>query len=406
MVWETARLAIRAIFRNALRSFLTVLGIVIGVASVITMVTVGQGSSAQVTADVARLGTNILMVRPGRTAMGPPSNISGGAQPRSFTLRDVDRLIDAVPQIATAAPVSSGSTTVVAGGENHRTQITATDARYLEASDWPLALGRNFADAEARAGAAVCILGETVRQQIFGDADPVGQSLRLESLSCEVIGVLTARGASSFGSDQDDVLLMPIRTFQRRIVGNTDVGTIYVRVADGVATEDATTEITYLLRDLRRIGPAEEDDFSVLDMKQLASMLTQITGVLTGLLAAVAAVSLLVGGIGIMNIMLVSVTERTREIGIRLAVGAQSRQVLLQFLVEAVVLSLLGGILGSVVGLALAAVAAHFMAIPFTPDPVVVVMAFAFSALVGVLFGYFPARRAARLDPIEALRRE
>ncbi|MFA7433688.1 MAG: ABC transporter permease [Gemmobacter sp.] len=404
MLWETARLAIKAIFRNALRSFLTVLGIVIGVASVIAMVTVGQGSSQQVAADVAKLGTNILMIRPGQRGMGPGAG--GGTQARPFALRDVDRLIDSLPQIETAAPVASGSTTVVAGGENHRTQITATDARYLVASDWPLVAGRNFTDAETRAGAAVCILGETVRQEIFGARDPVGEALRLENMSCEVIGLLEAKGASSFGSDQDDVVFLPIRTFQRRIAGNTDVGTIHVRVADGVTTEAAASEITYMMREIRRIGPGQDDDFSVMDMKQVTSMLTQVTGVLTGLLAAVAAVSLLVGGIGIMNIMLVSVTERTREIGIRLAVGAQARQVLMQFLVEAVVLSLLGGIVGSVLGLGLAAVASRVMSIPFSPDPVVVVLAFAFSALVGVIFGYFPARSAARLDPIEALRHE
>ena len=404
MLRETARLALRAILTNLLRSFLTVLGVVIGVASVIAMVTVGQGSSQQVTADVAKLGTNILTIRPGQRSMGPGAG--GGTQARPFDLRDVDRLIDGLPQVEIAAPVASGATTVVAGGENHRTQITATDARYLVASDWPLVAGRNFTDAETRAGAAVCILGETVRQEIFGARDPVGESLRLENMSCEVIGVLEAKGASSFGSDQDDVVFLPIRTFQRRIAGNTDVSTIYVRVADGITTEAAAVEITYMMREIRRIRPGQDDDFNVIDMKQLASMLTQVTGVLTGLLAAVAAVSLLVGGIGIMNIMLVSVTERTREIGIRLAVGAQARQVLMQFLVEAVVLSLLGGIIGSILGLSLAAVASRVMSIPFNPDPVVVVLAFAFSALVGVIFGYFPARSAARLDPIEALRRE
>lgn len=403
MLWETASLALKAIFRNALRSFLTVLGIVIGVAAVIAMVTVGQGSSQQVTADVEKLGTNILMIRPGQQAMGPGQ---GGGETRPFQLKDVDTLIDALPQIETAAPIASGSTTVVFDGENYRTQITATDARYLEAAGWALSVGRNFIETETRGGKTVCILGETVRKELFGDADPVGEAVRLETMTCEVIGVLEAKGASSFGSDQDDVLLLPIRTFQRRIAGNNDVSTIYVAVADGVSTAAAEQEITFLMREIRRIGPEEEDDFNVMDMKQIATMLTGITDVLSGMLAAVAAVSLLVGGIGIMNIMLVSVTERTREIGIRLAIGAQARQVLMQFLVEAVVLSLLGGIVGSILGLALAAVAAQFMSIPFAPDPWIVLLAFAFSALVGVIFGYFPARAAARLDPIQALRHE
>lgn len=403
MIVETVRLAVTSIFRNALRSFLTVLGVVIGVASVIAMVTVGQGSSDQVIADVEKLGTNILMVRPGQRAIGARSM---GDQARAFTLRDVDLLIEAVPMIETAAPIATGQATMIYGNANHRAQITATDTRYLVASDWPLALGRNFSVGETRGGRAVCILGETVRQKLFGAADPVGDGIRVKGFSCEVIGVLEAKGASSFGTDQDDVVLMPIRTFQRRVAGNTDVTTIYVAVAEDVSTEDAMREVEFVMRDLRRIGEREEDDFTVMDMKQVASMLSGITGVLTGLLAAVAAVSLLVGGIGIMNIMLVSVTERTREIGIRMAIGAQAHQVLMQFLIEAVALSLLGGVLGVFLGLVIAAVTSRLMVIPFAPDPVVILMAFVFSALVGVVFGYFPARSAARLDPIEALRHE
>ena len=403
MIFETVRLAVTSILRNALRSFLTVLGVVIGVASVIAMVTVGQGSSDQVIADVEKLGTNILMVRPGQRAIGARAL---GDQARAFTLRDIDLLIEAVPTIKTAAPIATGQATMIYGNANYRAQMTATDARYLEASDWPLTLGRNFTIGETRGGRAVCILGETVREELFGSADPVGESIRLKSFSCEVVGVLEAKGASSFGTDQDDVVLIPIRTFQRRVAGNTDVATIYVAVGEAVSTEDAMREVEFVMREIRRIGETEEDDFTVMDMKQVASMLSGITGILTGLLAAVAGVSLLVGGIGIMNIMLVSVTERTREIGIRMAIGAQAYQVLLQFLIEAVALSLLGGALGVLLGVVIAAVTSHLMVIPFAPDPLGILMAFVFSALVGVVFGYVPARSAARLDPIEALRHE
>jgi len=403
MLGETIRLAVRAIWRNALRSFLTVLGVVIGVAAVIAMVTVGQGSSAQVTQDVAKLGTNVLMIRPGQAAMGPRSS---STSERAFDLRDVDRLIREVPAIETASAAEQSQMSAVAGNVNYRTTIWGAGNAYLDATDWPVVLGRRFVTGEEQGGRAVCILGETVRQELFGDTDPVGDKIRLKSMSCEVIGVLDAKGASSFGSDQDDIVMIPVRTFQRRIAGNSNVNMIYAAVRDGVSTELAQGEIEAVLREIRRIGTGEEDDFNVMDMKQLASMLTGITDVLTGLLAAVAAVSLLVGGIGIMNIMLVSVTERTHEIGIRLAVGAQARQVLQQFLVEAIVLSLMGGLMGIALGLGLAALAARIMAIPFTPDPVVVLGAFAFSALVGVVFGYFPARRAARLDPIEALRHQ
>ncbi|MEB8388459.1 ABC transporter permease [Rhodobacteraceae bacterium KMM 6894] len=402
MIWETVRLAIQAIFRNTLRSILTVLGIVIGVAAVIAMVTVGQGSSDQVTADVEKLGTNVLMVLPGAGRMGPGNNFVSAA----LTLKDVEALVDQISSVRTAAPYNQTTLNAVYATEDTRTTIAGTDARYLDVVDWPVVLGRGFLPAEERSGRAVCILGETVRQELFGNTDPIGETVRLKNVSCEVIGLLETKGASSFGSDQDDIVLMPIKAFQRRVTGSTDVSMIYVAAADNVSTDRTVVEIEALMRERRRIGEGEEDDFNVRDMKQLASMLTGITDVLTGLLSAVAAVSLLVGGIGIMNIMLVSVTERTREIGIRLAVGATGNQVLLQFLVEAIVLSMIGGLVGILLGLGLAAVASNFMAIPFSPDPIIVAIAFLFSAAVGVIFGYFPARRAARLDPIEALRHQ
>lgn len=401
MFGETLKLAIQAIRRNALRSFLTLLGIVIGVGAVIAMVTIGNGTTAKVEADMAKLGSNLLFIRPGQFG---PGRSSATAKP--FNSRDVAAFRSQLNGIKAVAPVARGSATVVFGSENRSVPITGTDNSYFVTQDLGLQEGRQFLEGELRSGRAVCLIGETVRNELFGSTSPISRNIRVSNVSCEVIGLLEEKGQSSFGTDQDDIILMPLRTYQRRVAGNSDIGLLYVSADDNAETAKIQADIERLLRERRNISPGEDDNFGVADMKQIAATQTATTTILTVLLGAVAGVSLLVGGIGIMNIMLVSVTERTREIGIRLAIGAQESQVLLQFLVEAVVLSLIGGVLGVALGLGLAALVSTGMNIPFILDPVIVLVAFGFSALVGIVFGYFPARRAARMNPIEALRHE
>jgi putative ABC transport system permease protein len=401
MLFEVIRLAFQAIRRNPLRSFLTVLGIVIGVGAVIAMVTIGNGTTAKVTADLAKLGSNLLFVSPGQFGPGRAS-----ADAKAFNARDVEAMKTQLNGVKAVAPVAQKSVTLVYGTESRTTPVTGTDSDYFITQDWPLKSGRQFFDNEIRGGRAACIIGTTVADKLFGRADPLGRSIRVSNVSCEVIGILESKGQSSFGTDQDDIVLMPLRTFQRRLAGNTDINRIMVSAKDNVETAKVQADIERMLRERRNITPGKEDDFSVRDMKQIAQATAGTTAMLTALLGAVAAVSLLVGGIGIMNIMLVSVTERTREIGIRLAIGALERQVLSQFLVEAVVLSLFGGLVGITLGLGLALGATRALQVPFTVEARIIVVAFAFSALVGIVFGYFPARRAARLDPIEALRHE
>ncbi|MDI9430684.1 MAG: ABC transporter permease [Planctomycetota bacterium] len=400
MLWNTLLLALREIRRNVMRSFLTVLGIVIGVASVITMVTLGNGATQHVTTQIASMGSNLLMVTPGRR-MGPGQQ---GMAP-AFKNEDAQAIAREIGSVSGVAPVSTGAATAIFGNENWSTSVTGTTSEFIALRNMALESGRNFTTSEAHAGAAVCIVGQTVREKLFGSQDPIGQRIRLGALSFQVIGLLEAKG-QSMGQDQDDLVIVPLRTFQRRISGNQDVRLIQVSVRDGDATEKAQQAIRLLLRDRRRLAAGEEDNFQVMDTKEISTMLTGATQVLTGLLGAVAAVSLVVGGIGIMNIMLVSVTERTREIGTRLAIGALEREVLLQFLVEAVALSSLGGLFGILLGLGASFGLKSVLQVPFVFDPGIAIIAFLFSAAVGVIFGYFPALKAARLDPIEALRHE
>ena len=403
MICQTILLALRAIRRNVLRSSLTILGIVIGVAAVITMVTLGDGATAQVTADISRLGSNMLQVRPGQGFRGP-----GGTRSTAdmFEVDDAEAISREIFGLEAVAPTASRSQQAIYGNKNWSTSVMGTTNAYLQVRDWGLESGRQFTEGELRSGRTVCILGSTVRDELFGDQDPLGATIRLKKLSCQVIAVLESKGQTGFGHDQDDIVMVPLRTLQRRIAGNTDVDAIYVSAHEGISTNAVKEDIEAVMRERRRTAPGEDDNFHVRDMQEIVSTLTSTTRVLTGLLGAVAAVSLLVGGIGIMNIMLVSVTERTREIGTRLAIGALEREVLMQFLIEAVVLSSFGGLFGIILGLLAAAAGAHVLGMPFVLNPGIVAIAVVFSAAVGVIFGYFPARKAARMDPIDALRHE
>ena len=402
MLLNALLLALREIRRNLLRSFLTVLGIVIGVAAVITMVTLGNGATRMVADQIASLGSNLLMVMPGQR-LGPGRDSAGAPK---FRIADIEAIRQQVGGLQAVAPVVGSAVTLVAGTQNWSSTVNGTSNEYFTTGNWTLAAGRRFGDDEEQAGKAVCIIGQTVRKELFGSASPLGNSIRVKSFDCEVIGLLAAKGQGGMGQDQDDSVLMPLNTVQRRLTGSLDIGSIMVSMRDGADTATVIGQLRSLLRERRKLAENADDNFNVMDTKQIAETLSGTIGTMTALLGAVAAVSLLVGGIGIMNIMLVSVTERTREIGIRLAIGALEKEVLLQFLIEAVALSGFGGIVGIVLALLACLGLSALLGMPFLFNPGINLTAFAFSAAIGVVFGYFPARRAARLDPIEALRHE
>jgi len=402
MIWSTIRLAVLEIGRNMMRSSLTILGIVIGVAAVISMVTLGGGATSKITSDISSLGSNLLILRPG--SRGRHGGVRAEAKP--FDMEDAKAIEHEITGVAAVTPVASSATVAVYGNENWSTSIMGTDNKYLTVRSWEIERGREFTNVELTSGRLSCILGATVAEKLFGYLDPIGANIRLGSISCKVVGTLVPKGESTFGMDQDNFILMPIRALHRRILGNTDVGAIYISAQSGVSSSQVQDDITKLMRQRRHLRAGTEDDFEVNDMAQIATTVASTTSVLTTFLGAIAAISLLVGGIGIMNIMLVSVTERTREIGIRLAIGALGREVLLQFLIEAIMLSLFGGIIGIVLGLGLAAFVAPFLGVPFIINPGIIAIAFLFSGAVGIIFGFFPARRAAQLDPIDALRYE
>ena len=400
MLWNTLLLSLRAITRNVLRSFLTILGVVIGVAAVITMVTLGKGATRSVSDQISSMGSNLLMLRPGQR-FGPGADVAP-----NFKLADVEAIRTQISTIDAVAPVASLSVTAVYQARNWSTIVNGSTNDYFRAGNWEIVSGREFSETEERSGRAVCVIGETVRSNLFGAQNPVGSDIRIKQFSCEVVGLLKAKGQSAMGSDQDDTVIMPLRTVQRRLTGTQDVSRLTVAVREGASIDAAKEQLVLLMRERRNIADNEDDNFRVMDTRQIAETLTGTTRILTMLLGAVAAVSLLVGGIGIMNIMLVSVTERTREIGIRLAIGALEREVLLQFLIEAVVLASLGGLIGLALAAGASMTIARMMGIPYLFDPLTNLLSFLFSAAIGVIFGFFPARRAARLDPIDALRHE
>jgi putative ABC transport system permease protein len=402
MGWTTLLLALREIRRNLMRSFLTVLGIVIGVAAVVTMVTLGNGATQSVSDQISSLGSNLLMLRPGQR-MGPGS---GGSGAPAFKVEDAEAIKSQVDSLNAVAPTVNRAAVLIAGTRNWSTSVTGTTEDYFAAGNWTLAQGRIFNSSEERAGKAVCVVGATVQKELFEGRSPVGEMMRVKQFSCEVIGVLAAKGQSGMGRDQDDTVVMPLRAVQRKLTGKTDVNTILISMMDGASSTQVTNRIKVLMRERRKLSDNEEDNFSIQDTKEIAQALSGAIGTMTTLLGAVAAVSLLVGGIGIMNIMLVSVTERTREIGIRLAIGALEKEVLLQFLTEAVALSTIGGLIGILLALFACYGLSILLSLPFIFSPAINLLAFGFSAAIGVIFGYVPARRAARLDPIEALRHE
>jgi putative ABC transport system permease protein len=399
--FTTIILAIREIRRHLLRSFLTTLGIVIGVAAVVTMVTLGKGATAAVAEQISSLGANILQIRPGQGF----GRGGGGPQAPDFDMADVEAIQEQVAGVRAVAPQAQTSGLAVHNAANWQTNVGGTTSQFFTAQQWALTEGRTWTDAEEQSGKAVCVIGSTVVQNLFPREQPVGQRMRIRDLSCEVIGTLASRGQGGF-QDQDDVVLMPIKAVQRRFTGNRNLRFIMVAVDEAYDSQSVQRSIENLLRERRHLNRAAENNFNIFDTKQISETLQGTTRILTAVMGAVAAVSLIVGGIGIMNIMLVSVTERTREIGIRLAIGAVAAEVLMQFLVEAVVLACLGGLIGLVLALVATYLLAPLIQVPFLFDIQINVIAFSVSALIGIVFGYFPARRAASLNPIDALRHE
>jgi putative ABC transport system permease protein len=409
MVFQTLRIALRSLRVNKLRTALTMLGIMIGVGAVIAMVSVGTGAQARVAEQIQSLGSNLIIVLPGsRNSAG--LRLGQGSQV-TITEDDAAAIGREIPLVQAVAPSSRGNAQVVYGNLNWSTNITGVTSDFFEARDWAIYSGRPILREDTDGATKVALLGQTAALNLFGDSDPVGEIIRIKKVPFTVIGVLTRKGQTTWGQDQDDVIVIPLSTAKKKVLGasqanSRSVQSISIKVLPGEDMSEAEAQLRTLLRDRHRLQPYQEDDFWIRNLAEVLQTQEETSAVLTYLLAAIASVSLLVGGIGIMNIMLVSVTERTREIGLRMAVGARGRDILTQFLVEAVTLSLIGGIIGIVLGIGSSNAISYFAEWRTVLAPGAVVLAFGFAAAIGIFFGFYPARKASRLDPIEALRYE
>ena len=408
-LWASVRVALQAIGANTMRSALTVLGIVIGVASVIAMIAVGRGATQRIQDQIRSIGSNVLVVLSGSSTAGGLR--AGAGTLLTLTEEDAAAIQAECPAVALAAPTMRGTAQIVFGNQNWSTIIQGATPDFLEARDWKVAAGEAFTAQDQASATKVALLGWTVAQNLFGDSDPVGQAIRIKKVPFTVVGVLAPKGQSPFGQDQDDLVVIPLSTAKRQVLGVSQanaraVGAIVIRAREASLQMTAQEQVTALLRQRHRLQAEQDNDFTVRNMMEVFAAQEESARVMALLLGAIASVSLLVGGIGIMNIMLVSVTERTREIGLRMAVGARGRDILLQFLIEAVTLALLGGIVGTAAGLAGSALLARFGDWAVSVDASALLLAFLFSAGVGIFFGFYPAKRAAELNPIEALRYE
>jgi putative ABC transport system permease protein len=404
MIFAIFKIAIRALRRNVLRTLLTMLGIIIGVAAVIAMVSIGNGAKAQIEARIASLGQNVIIVMSGNFSRGGFHMGFGTAG--TLTRGDFDAIRQETPGVAGASPEVRANAQVAFGNQNTQVQVTGVGEDYVSVRSWTLESGANFTDADVRSANKVCLIGKTTATTLFGDGDPVGQIIRIKNAPFTVVGALAPKGIAGMGNDQDDVILVPYTSAMKRLSGGTAFRSFVIQADTPGDVPEVTESVSELLRQRHRIQEGKDDDFAVLTQQEISETATATSKVMTMLLGSIAGVSLLVGGIGIMNIMLVSVTERTREIGVRLAVGARSGDILLQFLTEAVTLSVLGGILGIAIGLATSEIVSRKLQWPTLVSSTSIGLAFAFSAAIGVFFGFYPARKAAQLDPIDALRYE